>query len=204
MASNFWAYLRPLLVTLKRQVFFERPFGLAAIGKNSIIKRPRTLHGREFLRIGDDSSILEHSFMLAVSEYEGRRYSPSIQIGTQVYVGRYVYLVAANEISIGSGSVLSEQVYITDMNHGFDPSRGPIMQQAIESKGPVKIGPNCFLGYRVAVMPGVTLGEWCIVGANSVVTRSFPGYSMIAGSPARLIKVYSHELGRWLEPKAVK
>ncbi len=69
--------------------------------------------------------------------------------------------------------MLSEQVYITDLSHGLQPDRGPIMKQPLESKGPVRIGPRCFLGYRTAIMPGVTLGESCVVGANSVVTRSF-------------------------------
>jgi acetyltransferase-like isoleucine patch superfamily enzyme len=49
-------------------------------------------------------------------------------------------------------------------------------------------------------MPAVTLGPHCIVGANSVVTRSFPGYVMLGGLPARLIKVYSHELKTWVVP----
>lgn len=71
------------------------------------------------------------------------------------------------------------------------------MEQPLESKGPVRIGARCFLGYRAAVMPGVTLGEHCVVGANSVVTRSFGSFSMVAGSPARLIKVYSAATGKW-------
>ncbi|WP_396275136.1 acyltransferase [Granulicella aggregans] len=72
------------------------------------------------------------------------------------------------------------------------------MRQNLESKGPIVIGDNCFLGYRVAVTPGVTLGEWCVVGANSVVTKSFPPYSMIAGAPARMIKRYSLEERAWV------
>jgi len=142
--------------------------------------------------------------MLAVSQYAGKSYRPYIEIGNRVYVGRYAYLTAMEGISIADGCVLSEQVYITDLNHGFDPACGPILSQELESKGPVKIGPNCFLGYRSAVMPGVTLGEWCVVGANSVVTRSFPAYSMIAGVPAQLIKVYSHQEGEWVRPTKIE
>jgi acetyltransferase-like isoleucine patch superfamily enzyme len=142
--------------------------------------------------------------MYAIRDYQGKKYDSSIVIGNDVYIGRYVFLVAAQGITISSGCVLSEHVYITDENHGYNPLAGPIMQQELESKGPVRIGPNCLLGYRTAVMPGVTLGEWCIVGANSVVTHSFPSYSMIAGAPARLIKVYSHELRQWVEPGTVE
>ena len=156
--------------------------------------------GRESIQIGDGAYILSNSLILAVSRYAGKRHHPSIRIGNGVYIGRHVYLTAMKEISIGDSCVLSEHVYITDLSHGFDPTRGPIMSQDIESKGPVQIGANCFLGYRTAVMPGVTLGDWCIVGANSVVTQSFPAYSMIAGAPAQLIKIYSRELGKWVPP----
>ena len=93
---------------------------------------------------------------------------------------------------------LSEYVYITDNAHGLHPERGPIMKQPLESKGPVHIGRNCFLGFRVSIMPGVTLGEHCVVGANSVVTRSFPAYSMVAGMPAKLIKVFDHSKKGWI------
>ena len=200
MFRKLWQHIRPLFVTVKRLLFLERPLGLASLGTASLVKWPRRLQGRQYIRIGKQSQVLSNSFMLAVSEYEGQHYRPSIQIGDNVYIGRYVYLVACDEIRIDAGCVLSEHVYISDLNHGYDPHGGLILKQAIESKGPVRIGSNCFLGYRTTVAPGVTLGEWCVVGANSVVTRSFPAYSMIAGAPAKLIKVYSQELQQWVSP----
>lgn len=186
---------------IKRLLTLERPLGLASLGKDAIVKHPRTIWGREKIHIGAKTTILAHSLLHAVRKYSNVTLDASIRVGNEVYIGRHAYIVAANRIEIGDGSVLSEHVYITDLNHGFNPRAGNIMAQPIESKGPVHIGPNCFLGYRVAVMPGVTLGEWCIVGANSVVTKSFPAYSMIAGAPARLVKVYSHELGQWVPPR---
>lgn len=160
---------------------------------------PRKLTSRTSIRIGRRSLIRSHAFISGIAEYCGKKYWPNIEIGDDVYIGRYVYISACNKIVISNGCVLSEHVYISDLTHGFDPQKGPIMTQELESKGGVRVGPNCFLGYRVTVMQGVDLGEWCIVGAHSVVTRSFPAYSMIAGAPARLLKVYSHELQQWVE-----
>lgn len=198
MPGNIWRALRPLLVATKRLLLLQRPFGLGSLGKGTIIIRPYNITGRKHIFIGKNSQILQHSLMLAVSNYESVEYSPSIEIGENVYIGRYAYFVACTQIQIGEGCVLSEHVYITDLNHGYDPRAGLILKQAIENKGPVILGANCFLGYRTTVVPGVTLGEWCIVGANSVVTRSFPAYSMIAGAPAKLIKTYSHKSQRWV------
>jgi acetyltransferase-like isoleucine patch superfamily enzyme len=188
------------LIRIKREFLLQRPFGLGSIGPGSFIQRPRILNGRGRIHLGSSTHIFSRGLISAVSLYAGRKYDPTIRIGNGVYIGRYVYLTAAQSITICDNCVLSEHIYITDLNHGFNPGGGPIMQQHIESKGPVYIGPNCFVGYRAAIMPGVSLGEWCIVGANSVVTQSFPPYCMIGGSPAKVIKVYSHELGKWVRP----
>lgn len=174
----------------------HRPRGVT-YGSKSYILRPCVIFGASGIRLGDGTEILRHSYLNAVQQYAGEHLQSEIVIGNNVYIGRFVYLTAMSRISIGDGCVLSEHVYITDLMHGMHPDRGPIMQQPLESKGPVMIGARCFLGYRAAVMPGVTLGEHCVVGANSVVTRSFAPYSMVAGCPARLIKTFSTKDGRW-------
>lgn len=202
--TKLWYHLRPIIVRCKRWIFFEKPRGLKHLGSNSLVQRPRRLIGRKAIQIGDNSEIMSHGLLMAVTKYADKSYDPLISIGDGVYIGRYAYLTAAQEITISDNCVLSEHVYITDLNHGYDPAKGPIMSQDIECKGPVRIGSNCFLGYRTVIMPGVTLGPWCIVGANSVVTRSFSPYSMIAGAPAQLVKVYSHALGRWVTPEDIE
>jgi acetyltransferase-like isoleucine patch superfamily enzyme len=194
--------IRPLLVQAARFVAGQRPMGLASLGKSSFVERPQRLIARGSIRIGHGTQILAHSVMMPIRKYLGQRFTPEIEIGNDVYIGRYVYFTACQKIVIGDGCVLSECVYISDLTHGFDPRGGLIARQPLASKGPVEIGANCFLGYRVTVMPGVKLGEWCIVGAHSVVTRSFPAYSMIAGAPARLLKVYSPDSQEWKLPDA--
>lgn len=177
-----------------------RPIGVT-FGERSHIRRPYSISGRNRVRIGKRSLIRSGLHIQAIVEYAGVAYQPVIEIGDDVYIGSNAYFTAVDKISIGDGSVLSEQVYITDEFHGMDPHAGLIMKQPLNSKGPVIIGRSCFLGFRASIMPGVILGDHCIVGANSTVTRSFPAYSMIGGSPARLLKRYSSEAREWLPAK---
>lgn len=188
--------IRAPLASIGRSVFY-RPFGLKRIGQFSGIRLPRRISGAKHIEIGSLVYIRGHSTIWAVSHHERDFYDPSIIIDDDVYIGRYVYIGAINHIRIGRGSVLSEHVYITDLSHGFEPSGGPIMKQRLVSKGPVSIGARCFIGYRAAIMPDVILGDHCVVGANAVVTHSFPPYSMIAGAPARLLKRYCFQSMGW-------
>lgn len=183
-----------------RNYLFHRPRGLKHLGPQTFVARPWHFEGSGYIEIGSHVQIHGGSNICAIMHHENLTYTPSIRIGDGVYIGHHAFISAIDQISIGDGCVLSEHVYITDVFHGLTPGNGPILKQRLDSKGPVRIGANCFLGYRVAVMPGVELGEWCVVGSNSVVTRSFPACSMIAGAPARLIKVYSPESGKWIKP----
>src|ERR1700760_1466407 len=161
-----------------------RPKGVT-FGEGSYIHRPYSISGRDRVKIGKRSFIRSGAHIEAITEYAGVSYQPRIEIGDDVYIGGNAYFTAIDKISIGDGSVLSEHVYITDEFHGMNPQAGLIMKQNLHSKGPGGIGRSCFLGFRAAILPGVTLGDHCVVGANSTVTRSFPAYSMVGGSPAR-------------------
>ena len=180
-------------------LFCRPPRGCRTRGAGTRILRPRNVLAPRHIDIGAKTLILGHSWIEPIPSYCDQTFSPTITIGNGVYIGRHVYITAIDRVMIGDGCVLSEHVYIADSAHGFDPNGGPIMYQPLSSKGPVVIEANTFIGYRAVIAPGVTLGRHCVVGAQSVVTRSFPAYSMVAGAPARLIKTFIPELGRWVE-----
>jgi acetyltransferase-like isoleucine patch superfamily enzyme len=184
-----------------RRSLHRPPSGMLA-GQEVRIDRPNRISAPQCISIGDRSWIGADALITPIVEYAGQRYSPHISIGRDVYIGPHVYLAAISSVIIEDECVLSEQVYINDCSHGFHPDAGPIMTQPLAHGGDVRIGKSCFLGYRVAVLPGVELGAHCIVGINSVVTRSFPAYSMLAGSPARLIKRWSAAEQAWLPDKS--
>ncbi|MFA6285616.1 MAG: acyltransferase [Parcubacteria group bacterium] len=111
--------------------------------------------------------------------------------GTQA--GRNLVVSACKKISIGKKCLLSYGVSIIDHDHNvLDPDISPL-EGGITEGQEVVIEDECFIGAHSFVLKGVHLGKHCVVGANSVVTRSFPAYSVIAGSPAKLIRILKQE-----------
>jgi acetyltransferase-like isoleucine patch superfamily enzyme len=111
-----------------------------------------------------------------------------IEIGAGCFLNRNTMLAALEEIVVGDHTMLANGCFVGDAEHRFDDPDTPITWQGFSSKGPVRIGANCWLGVNVAVTSGVTIGERCVVGANSVVTHDLPGGTIAAGAPARVIK----------------
>jgi acetyltransferase-like isoleucine patch superfamily enzyme len=153
------------------------------------------------MHFGAGATVREYSWLSTIPRYGSKTYSPRLEIGEGVYIGRYACITCVDQVTIGAGCVLSEHVYVADSAHGNDLRGGPIMEQDLVSRGPVSIGRRCFIGYGARILPGVELGEFSVVGANAVVTRSFAPYSMVAGVPARLIKRYNLETDQWEDVK---
>ena len=90
-------------------------------------------------------------------------------------------------------------VYLTDMNHGYEDVDLPISVQN-QPEAPVVIGDGSWLGHGVVVLPGAHIGRHVVIGANSVVTGEIPDFSVAVGAPARVIRVHDAERG-WVDPR---
>jgi acetyltransferase-like isoleucine patch superfamily enzyme len=118
-----------------------------------------------------------------------------VRIGEGTFLNRNAMVAAHELVEIGAHCMLANGCFVTDANHRFDDPGRPITWQGFDSKGPTRIGENCWLGANVVVTSGVTIGERCVIGANSVVTRDVEPYSIAAGSPAKVLRRISHENG---------
>ena len=92
--------------------------------------------------------------------------------------------------------MLANGCFVSDADHRFDDPDIPVTWQGFQSRGPTRIGDNCWLGAHVVVTSGVTIGERCVIGANSVVTSDLPPFSLAAGSPARVLRPIAQSGGR--------
>jgi len=93
------------------------------------------------------------------------------------------YLQAADGLFIGRGTIFASNVALVSQDHDMeDFTRAPISAS-------IRIGRQCWIGFGAVVLPGITLGDRTIVGANSVVRHSFPeGNVVIAGAPAIIVR----------------
>jgi acetyltransferase-like isoleucine patch superfamily enzyme len=111
-----------------------------------------------------------------------------IEIGEGCFLNRNTMLAAYREIEIRDHVMLANGCFVGDADHRFDDPDIPITWQGFTSKGPVRIGANCWFGVNCVVTSGVTIGERCVIGANSVVTEDLPRCTIAAGAPAKVLK----------------
>jgi len=114
-------------------------------------------------------------------------YPSNITIGDRVFINRNVFINAMAPIRIGSDVLIGPNVVINSANHSFSRLDVPINKQPHELD-PITINDDVWVGANCVITAGVTIGEGCVVGAGSVVTRSLPPGVVAAGTPARIIK----------------
>ncbi len=115
-----------------------------------------------------------------------------IRIGAGTLLNLGVQVAAAELVEIGKHCMFANGCFVTDANHRFDDPRRPVPWQGFTSKGPTRIGDNVWCGANVAITSGVTVGERCVIGANSVVTTDLPPFSIAAGAPAKVLRTITY------------
>lgn len=150
--------------------------GFAFLGRNvEIHARPgygRLVLGR-WVHVGDGTAIRCH---------EG-----NLRIGDKCVFGRNVTINCYLDVEIGDAALVADGIYLCDFDHRFDALDVPIKDQGIV-KSPVRVGPDVWMGTRVTVLRGVTVGRGCVLGAHAVIAKDLPPYSVATGVPARVVR----------------
>ena len=164
------------------------------IGFPSFVVSPIILSNMKNIKIGRRVRVL-HNSRMEVLDNQSR-----IVIQDNVTIGQGFHIICGGgcELVIGADTTISANVFISNISHEYKEVGVHIMNQSLVSES-TSIGRNSFIGYGSVIQAGTVLGKHCVVGANSVVRGHFPDYSVIVGSPARVIKRYNDETKTWLK-----
>lgn len=171
-----------------RSLFYKMTF--KKFGNLSYIGTPLILAGVKYVEIGGKVRIFPGLRLEAIGE------DSSIIIEDNTSIGQNLHVVSKGNLIIKKNTTISGNVFITNLDHGYQKIGTHIMDQQCIVKD-TQIGENCFIGYGAVILPGTVLGNQCVVGANSVVRGTFPDYCVIAGAPARVIKKFNTETKKW-------
>jgi acetyltransferase-like isoleucine patch superfamily enzyme len=123
-----------------------------------------------------------------------------VSIGAKTVLGQECTISAYQHVSIGRECVIADRVMLIDFDHGTVEVERPIRLQGIYKRD-VRVGNNVWIGYGACVLRGVTVGDNAVIGASAVVTRDIPANAVVAGAPARVVRMRpAPERLRWADP----
>ena len=192
LKKYYWFYKRTNLRGLFFSILYHN------IKFPIIINRAGKFRNLKHVKISQNSFLDDH---VEIFVKKDSRNLIKLNIGSFVSIGRYSCIGCADKIIIEDNVYFAPYVHVTDRNHDYRNVSFPIWQQLILT-GPIKIGEGSWLGYGSQVMPGVTIGKHCVIGAGSIVTSDIPDYSVAVGIPARVIKKYNFNSQKWESVKS--
>ena len=141
--------------------------------KLQIGRRGRARFGR-WVWIGHDTKIRCH---------EGE-----VRIGDKTVLGQECTISAYQHVSIGEQCILADRTMLIDFDHNVAEVERPIRMQGIYKRD-VRVGNNVWIGFGAQILRGVTVGDNSIIGASAVVTKDVPANAVVAGTPARIVRM---------------
>jgi len=150
--------------------------GLCFVGPGVKIEigRDATLHLGRWSWIGHGSKIRVH---------EGE-----VFIGAKSVLGQECTISAFQHISIGRECIVADRVMLIDFDHGASEVERPIREQGIYKRD-LRVGHNVWIGYGVAILRGVTVGDNCVLGTSAIVNSDVPDNAVAAGVPVRVLRM---------------
>ena len=119
-----------------------------------------------------------------------------LTLGEHVTVGEKAIFNVFSDVVIADNVLMADKINFITNEHGYKDINVPI-NASPETARPIFIGSDSWIGINATILAGTTIGKHCVIGANSVVKGSYPDYCVIAGCPARIVKKYDADTGRW-------
>ena len=165
-----------------------------SVGEKTSCGSGLSVYGGKYIKIGDHFSGGDNLCMECWDSYKnsGKQYSPELIIGDNVTFTSDTQISCFDKVVIGDNCLLGRYVYISDNTHGksnYSDLDIPPIERELSSKGSVIIGKNVWIGRCSTILSGVTVGDNAIIGANSVVNKDVPANAVVAGVPAKIIKI---------------
>ena len=167
-------------------------------GRNVYIHPGAQIIRPQFISVGDNVRIGKNTDIYIHPE---RRNSKEIilRIENNVHIGNYNIIGARSSVVLEENALLGPGVIIADHSHHYENVDMDVKSQPLTEGGPVRIERDCWIGANVFVFPNVTIGRHAVIGANSIVNRNIPPYSVAVGAPAKVVKQYDFKLKQWVK-----
>lgn len=179
-------------------------FNYLFFGKNIRIDSRASVIGKKYIHFKGEFVCGPYTKIKAYPEVNGKSYGAYIEFGENATINDCSHVAAIGRIIIGDNTHIGSKCLIIDHGHGKYSGMGqssPLVdsRKRILTHKDVFIGRNCWIADSVAIMPGVTIGDGCIIGTNSVVIIDVPSYCIAVGNPVRIIKKYDFEKKEWVK-----
>jgi len=191
------------VATKLNSIWLGKTYPFATFGRNVALHYSSDIQRAisPYISRGDNIYVAQDVWLNVPPGADGRE--PKIVLGSGCSIGRRSTISARNKIVLEADVLLAPSVLIMDHNHEYSDVERPIHAQGITTGGQIFIGRNCWLGQGAVIVCNqgeLVLGRNSVVGANAVVTRSFPPFSVVGGNPAKIIKTYDQQTGKWAKP----
>jgi acetyltransferase-like isoleucine patch superfamily enzyme len=187
----------------RRRIGFRRAEGITFIGRHVTLRNKRYISvGRNFIAddfseieglsrngitFGDRVTVGRFAIIRGSRQYGGAELGEGLIVGNNSNIGPYCYVGCSGGIRIGNNVLMAPRCSLFAENHNVDDIAHALKEQGVK-RAPIEIEDDCWIASHSVILAGVTIGRGSVVAAGSVVTRSMPPYSIIAGVPARVIK----------------
>ncbi len=181
---------------LKSALYYRHVFG--SFGAGSVLYKPMLLSNPRYMHVGRNVTIRRGARLEAV--VSDANHPPELRIGNDVNLEQNVHIICHSKVTIGDQVSITGHCAIVDVTHPYQDVDDPIKigDRILEERSFVEIGNKSFLGFGTVVLPNVRIGQNCVVGAQSLITRDVPDYSVVVGNPARLKRHYDADAKEWV------